>query len=93
MGLEYSGPLVKGTTQKLQNLSQPSCIVKKDETLLLLFLITSFVTYFYETNKDSQYKNLKKTLDNVYFKKTLKHLVENLDPKYKKIKHYCIVLA
>ena len=23
-GLEHSGPLVKGTTQKLQNLSQPS---------------------------------------------------------------------
>ena len=33
-GLEYSGPLVYGTTQKLQNLSQPSCIVKNDETLL-----------------------------------------------------------
>ena len=40
-GLEYSGPLVKGTTQKLQNLSQPSCIVKNDETLLLEFLILS----------------------------------------------------
>ena len=38
-GLEYSGPLVKGTTQKWQNLSQPSWIVKKDETLLALFLI------------------------------------------------------
>ena len=32
-GLEYSGPLVYGTTQKLQNLSQPSCIVKNDEII------------------------------------------------------------
>ena len=36
--LEYSGPLVYGTTQNLQNLSQPSCIVKKAEILLLEFL-------------------------------------------------------
>ena len=39
--LEYSGPLVKGTTQKWQNLSHPSWIVKKAETLLLLFSILS----------------------------------------------------
>ena len=38
-GLEYSGPLVYGTTQKWQNLSQPSWIVINDETLLKLFLI------------------------------------------------------
>ena len=36
--LEYSGPLVYGTTQKWQNLSQPSWIVRKDEIFLLLFL-------------------------------------------------------
>ena len=38
-GLEYSGPLVYGTTQKWQNLSQPSWMVKKDDTLLILFSI------------------------------------------------------
>ena len=35
---ENSAPLVYGTTQNLQNLSQPSCIVKKEEILLLVFL-------------------------------------------------------
>ena len=40
-GLEYSGPLVNGTTQKLQNLSHPSWIVKKAEILFDLFSILS----------------------------------------------------
>ena len=35
--LEYSGPLVKGTTQNEQNLSHPSCIVIADETPLDFF--------------------------------------------------------
>ena len=26
-------------------------------------------------------------IDNIYFKKTLNHIIENLEPKYKKIKH------
>ena len=26
-------------------------------------------------------------VDNIYFKKTLNHIVNNLDPKFKKIKH------
>ena len=38
-GLEYSGPLVYGTTQKWQNLSQPSWIVKNEEIFPELFLI------------------------------------------------------
>jgi len=38
-GREHSGPLVNGTTQKLQNLLQPSWIVKKEDMLLFLFLI------------------------------------------------------
>ena len=40
-GLEYSGPRVYGTTQKLQNLSHPSWIVRNDETLLDVFFILS----------------------------------------------------
>ena len=49
--LENSCPLVYGTTQNLQNLSQPSCIVKKDETLLLEFLIRFKVSNFSTTSK------------------------------------------
>ena len=55
--------------------------------LILLILITSFVTYFYETNKDSQYKNLKKTLDNVYFKKTLSNITSNLEDRYSEFEY------
>ena len=35
--------------------------------LILLIIITSLVTYFYELNRDTQYKNIKKTLNNIYF--------------------------
>ena len=55
--------------------------------LILLILITSFVTYFYETNKDSQYKNLKKTLDNVYFKKTLSNITSSLEDRYSEFEY------
>ena len=49
--LEYSSPLVYGTTQNLQNLLQPSCIVKKLETLLLEFLIMFKLSNFSITLK------------------------------------------
>ena len=50
--------------------------------LVLLIIITSFVTYFYETNKKSQYESLKKTLDNVYFKKTFSKITSSLENRY-----------
>ena len=55
--------------------------------LILLILFTAiFTSYFNSTKKDSSkiYDNF---IDNIYFKKTLTHIVENLEPKYKKIKH------
>ena len=39
--LEYSGPLVNGTTQILQNLSHPSGIVKNEDIACDEFLILS----------------------------------------------------
>ncbi len=50
--------------------------------LLLLITITSFVTYFYDSNKKSQYENLKKTLNNVYLKKTLEKVTSSLENRY-----------
>ncbi|WP_440678955.1 peptidoglycan DD-metalloendopeptidase family protein [Candidatus Pelagibacter sp. HIMB1611] len=55
--------------------------------LVLLILFTAISTsYFNSTKKDNLeiYSNL---IDNIYFKKTLTHIVDNLEPKYKKIKH------
>jgi len=56
-------------------------------SLVLLILFTAIsASYFNSTKKDSSeiYNNF---VDNIYFKKTLTHIVENLEPKYKKIKH------
>ena len=53
-------------------------------TLILITIIST--SYFnYKKNLDKNiYDNF---IDNIYFKKTLNHLIKNLDPKYKKIKH------
>ena len=64
-------------------------LVKNFEILGLIFLVlftTIFTSYFnYKKNINREtYNNI---IDNVYLKKTLNHIVENLEPKYKKIKH------
>ncbi len=50
--------------------------------LILLIIITSFVTYFYEVNKNSQYENLKKTLNNVYLQKTFTKITSTLEDRF-----------
>ena len=50
--------------------------------LILLIIITSLVTYFYELNRDSQYKNIKKTLNNIYFQKTFAKITSELENIY-----------
>ena len=55
--------------------------------LILLIIITSLVTYFYETNKVSQYKNLKKTLNNIYLKKTFAKITSQLEHRYSEFQY------
>ena len=55
--------------------------------LILLITITSFVTYFYDSNKKSQHEIFKKTLSNVYFKKTLTKITSVLEDRYTIIEH------
>ena len=54
--------------------------------VILIFITGIFTSYFnYKKNlNDQTYHNF---IDNIYFKKTLNHILDNLDPKYKKIKH------
>ena len=65
-------------------------VIKKNFEILglviLIFITAIFTSYFnYKKNlNDKTYNNF---IDNVYFKKTLNHIFDNLDPKYKKIKH------
>ena len=47
--------------------------------LILLIIIASFVTYFYENNKNSRYETLKKTLNNIYFQKTFSKITSELE--------------
>ena len=56
-------------------------------SLILLIFITILSTSYYnftKKNNNSTYENL---IDNLYFKKTLNHIVNNLEPKYVKYKH------
>ena len=54
--------------------------------IILIFFTVTFTSYFnYKKNlNDKTYNNF---IDNIYFKKTLSHLINNLDPKYHKVKH------
>ena len=54
--------------------------------ILLIISAASFTSYFnYKKKIDHQiYNNF---IDNIYFKKTLKTVIENLEPKFKKVKH------
>ena len=53
----------------------------------LLIVITIISTTYYNYNKKIIYNNYKNTINNIYFKKTFKHVFNNLEPKYKKINH------
>ena len=55
--------------------------------LSLLILITIISTTYYNFNKQKIYKNYKNLIENIYLKKTLDHLFDNLEPKFKKINH------
>ena len=55
--------------------------------LSLLILITITSTTYYNYNKTKVYNNYKTTINNVYFKKTIDHVLNNLEPKFKKIEH------
>ncbi len=55
--------------------------------LTILILITIIFTTYYNYNKKKIYNNYKSTINNIYFKKTVDHLLNNLEPKFKKISH------
>ncbi len=55
--------------------------------LITLIIITAISTSYFNYERKLNEENYYSIVDNVYFKKTLEHLVNNLDPKYKNIKH------
>lgn len=56
-------------------------------SLVLLIILTAISINYFNLTKKKNLEIYNNFIDNVYFKKTLTHIVENLEPKYKKIKH------
>ncbi len=64
--------------------------IKKNKELFLLItliLITIVSTQIYNVNKDKINKNYVSLINNVYFQKNLKHVLDNLEPRYIIIEH------
>ena len=53
--------------------------------LILITLAGVFVSTIYSSNKEKEYEKIKSTLDNIYLKKTLKEISQNLDPRYETV--------
>ena len=55
--------------------------------LVILIFITAISTNYFNYKKNLNERDNNSFVDNIYFKKTLTHIFNNLEPKYKKIKH------
>ena len=53
----------------------------------LLIITTVLSTTYYNFNKQKIFNNYKNIINNVYFKKTVSNIFENLEPKFKTITH------
>ena len=53
----------------------------------MLIIITIFSTTYFNFNKKKIHNNYKNIISNIYFKKTVSHLLESLEPKFKKVDH------
>ena len=56
-------------------------------SIVLLIIITALSTTVFNHKKDIKNQNFENFVDNIYLKKTLNYLINNLEPKYKKISH------
>ena len=55
--------------------------------LVILIFITAISTSYFNYKKNLNERANNSFVDNIYFKKTLSYIFNNLEPKYKKIKH------
>ena len=72
------------------NLNKIQKLIKRNTEiafLLLLIVITITSTTFYNNKKITIGENYKTTINNIYFKKTINHIFNNLSPRYKSINH------
>ena len=64
-------------------------IIKNIEifALFVLIIITIISTMYYNYNKSNIAQNYNYFVNNIYLKKTIKNIIENLEPKYKHFNH------
>ena len=77
--------------QNFLSLNKIKSKIKKNTeifALSLLIIITITFTTYYNYSKKKIYNNYVNTLNNVYLKKTVTHIFDNLEPKFKKIEHH-----
>ena len=55
--------------------------------LVILIIFTGISTTFFNYKKEVEIQIYNNFIENIYFKKTIQHIISNLEPKYKKIKH------
>ena len=67
-------------------------IKNKNEIIALTFLliITIGFTTYYNFSQQRIQNNVSDTINNIYFKKTINHFLDKLEPKFKKIRHKII---
>ena len=55
--------------------------------LIVLLIITATITTYYNYDQKKTRNNFNNLINNIYLKKTTKHLLDKLEPKFKKIRH------
>ena len=71
-------------------LNKIQLIIKKNKELFLLIaliLITVASIQIYNINKNKINKSYVSLINNIYFQKNLKHILDNLEPRYIVIEH------
>ena len=80
--------------EKLKNIVKKNSgfltLIKKNTEIValgFLIIITVISTTYYNSNKKKIYYNYKNIINNIYLKKTVNHLFNNLEPKFKIVNH------
>ena len=56
-------------------------------SLLFLVIITAILISFFNYKKNINTSKYNNFVNNIYLQKTLNHVIDNLEPKYKKFNH------
>ena len=75
---------------KLKKNSEILLLIKRNTEIValgILLLITIISTTYYNNSKKKIYFNYKNIINNIYLKKTVNHLFNNLEPRFKVVNH------